>query len=309
MKTKPKPCSAEIADQATKKVQAHDARLARIEADPLGNFALAIDALDSEGRLPPNVRKSVIEHLLVAAHGYLLRRQVEERTLMPSEQREVYEKIATSAEHLLGALGFADPAALAHGWPALPPSPPPECAERELQAQRELQAHLERTAGLLPPGLGLLLPELQRVAIERRASVATMGAFQRGMTLLLLLSDLVETAGRLSRELPGGRRGKPKGQPGAVAQLVHEIIGIYASVRRYHPGSGPKPAFGGPLVRFVRASLAVIDQEMETRTTDEMIRGHLNSWRQLPPKAQRPMGEVVQAQHRARRKRNRAEEG
>ena len=181
----------------------------------------------------------------------------------------------------------------------------------QAQAQRELQAHFERTAGPLPPRLGLLLPGLQRVAIERRASVATMGAFQRGTTLLLLLSDLVETAGRLSGEMLGNGRGRPKGQPSAVARLAHEIIGIYDSVRRRHPESGPKLAFDRQLIRFVRACFAVIDPEIarESQTTNEMIRGHLRSWRKLPPEAQKPIGEVMQEQQRAQHERNRTGQG
>jgi hypothetical protein len=282
--TKPKPNAAEIADQATTKAEARRARLARIEADPAQHFAAAVEVLDPKGILPRDERKRVVDYLVVAADGYMLRQEFEARTPLPSEQRQKDKRIADLAAQLLKALGVDDPASLAHGWPAPPPLG---------SSQDELRAYFDRTAGPLPPGIELLLPELYRVAVDRRGSAATMVALERGRTLSVLLSDLVEAA-RRAAEAPLSRRGRPKGQPSAVADLVYQIIAIYDGVRRRHPKSGPPTGYRPPLTGFVRASLRAIDPAKASTTTDEMIRGHLNSWRKLKPEARKPTGELMQ---------------
>jgi hypothetical protein len=283
--TKPKPSAAEIADQAATKAEARRARLARIEADPAQHFAAAVEALDPNDILPRDERKRVVDYLVVAADGYMLRQEFEARTPLPSEQRQKDKRIADLAAKLLKALGVDDPTPLAHGWPALPPP---------RSSQDELRAHFDRIAGSLPPGIELLLPELYRVAVERRGSAVTMVALERGRTLSVLLSDLVE-ASRRAAEAPLGRRGRPKDQPSAVADLVCEIIAIYDGVRRRHPDSGRPTGHGPILTGFVRACLQVIDPELaqERRTTNEMIRGHLSSWRKRKPEARKPTGELI----------------
>jgi hypothetical protein len=101
--------------------------------------------------------------------------------------------------------------------------------------------------------------------------------------LMHLLSDLHEAAARTARNFaPGahmGHGGKRRDRQSAEGELIYKILDIYAEVRERHPDSGPKPGFGGPLLRFVRACLRVIDLSLEKRMTGTKIGGHFTRWR------------------------------
>jgi hypothetical protein len=57
------------------------------------------------------------------------------------------------------------------------------------------------------------------------------------------------------------------------------LLDVYDNIRARYPNSGPKPGFGGPLIRFIKASLAVIDPDVSRKMTDNSVRGHFNSWK------------------------------
>lgn len=109
-----------------------------------------------------------------------------------------------------------------------------------------------------------LLPELPRVAVERRSAAATMGAVERADTLIVLLADLEEAAGRASQAAArqvqrghGGARNTPK----PVGQLIRDFITVYRELRRDFPTSGRAPAWGGALKRFLHASLDLLNEQ------------------------------------------------
>jgi hypothetical protein len=52
------------------------------------------------------------------------------------------------------------------------------------------------------------------------------------------------------------RGGKRRQGRTASANLVHQLIETYDDIRGRFPGSGPKLAYGGPLLQFIRAALA-----------------------------------------------------
>ena len=151
----------------------------------------------------------------------------------------------------------------------------------------------------LHPAITLARPDLCRLAAERGPDQSWDGALSR---LETMLADL-ETVGiqaetvfpRQFAEKHGGRR--REGHNPATG-LVERLIKIYENIRTRYPTSGPAPAYGAPLVQFVRAACAfavsappeTIDSDgrrwqlaevrflesdlpKETRLTDNAIRG------------------------------------
>ena len=70
------------------------------------------------------------------------------------------------------------------------------------------------------------------------------------------LNDLYDRAKaasqKVSQRIAHGHGGD-RHRPGAKGQLIREAIAIYSHMRAQHPASGRKPAFGGPMLRFVHA--------------------------------------------------------
>jgi hypothetical protein len=61
--------------------------------------------------------------------------------------------------------------------------------------------------------------------------------------------------------------------------LIYLIFDIYAGVRERYPESGPRLGIGGPLLRFVRASLLVIDPVLGRNVKEDQLRWRLRAWR------------------------------
>jgi hypothetical protein len=156
---------------------------------------------------------------------------------------------------------------------------------------------------------------LYRIAAERRPGITTAGAEEQLATLIVLLSDLVETAVRAAFEIvenhQTNRGGKRRAGPTAEVHLIQSIIEAYAELRERFPDSGPQPAFDKSLKTFVRlglklavtstiffdsngkryqrADITAVDPKLPTttQTTDAAIRGAFNRWRaQTKPKTE-----------------------
>jgi hypothetical protein len=128
---------------------------------------------------------------------------------------------------------------------------------------------------------------LYGVGVNRRPAKATVGADERLITLLLLLSDLAEAAeqcaletGRQYVHSRGGNR--RKNLVTAEVELIQAIIAAYAELRNRFPHSGPPPTFDKPLKKFVRSALKFVvsasrfvDTHLPepSRITDASIRG------------------------------------
>jgi hypothetical protein len=93
---------------------------------------------------------------------------------------------------------------------------------------------------------------------------------------------------------PKKHGGSRREGPTPATGLVEQLIEIYRAMRAQYPCSGPRPVFGKPLVKFVRAGLAfavsirtvwlddsgrlsldaaLIEADLPTRVTDAAIRG------------------------------------
>ena len=247
-------------------------RLYRIGNEPLRHFSSVIEAIAEAGLIPMDEQECIAQRAIGAAHIYKFRSVVEEAELPPARRRKLYKDIGVCSAPLLKLLGVKDPKLIAYAWPT--------AKGRAGRRQRAKPAGSPQT---LPWQITLMLPDLQRVAVERRGYAVTLDALGRGITLMQLLSDSAEAAARTARKLapqaPMGRGGKRREGQSAEGELIHKILDIYAEVRERHPNSGPKPGYGGPLLRFVRACLRVFDLGMEKRMTDTMIRGHFTRWR------------------------------
>jgi hypothetical protein len=218
------------------------------------SFPPVIEAIENGGSVPQHVRRWIAEQLVGAGTRYQLRAQAKSARSKPAQEIQRLEVIAASSTKLLKLLGSKHAAALAKGWPP----------------------------GGLPSPLSLLLPDLQMVAKERRESAATMDAFGRAKTLLILLSDLTEASRRAGKRYCAATcrgRGGARREPQALAGLVFDILDIYADVRKRCPKSGPQPGYGGPLVRFVRACLKAIAPDL-AEPSGVAIRSYLRGWGQ-----------------------------
>ncbi len=109
------------------------------------------------------------------------------------------------------------------------------------------------------PAATLALPELCRVASEHRPK--QVWDPPQGLSLLgAMLADLAKVGDQTEvifpSPFPKTRGGERRQGRTASADLVHRLIDIYDDVRARFPRSGPAPAFGRPLLQFVRAGLA-----------------------------------------------------
>jgi hypothetical protein len=225
------------------------------------------------GDLPANGTQDLCDLLVAAIAVYRARCAARQRPRAAQEKKRL-EDISRVAERLLNLLGVE-------------------------QVNSDTGELLRQSLALPSVGSRLLI-ELQRVAVERRPVTATFGADDRLAFLLASLSDLSEAAAQSVRAVAvpgwGGRR---RSGPEPLGQLIEDSIEAYTRLRKGFPKSGPQPAYGGPLVRFVRASvkLAVVsvpgpsgmrhdpwyasalDPSLPDRITDAAIRGSFNRWR------------------------------
>jgi hypothetical protein len=145
-----------------------------------------------------------------------------------------------------------------------------------------------------PAPLGLILPTMRAVAVKRRPAETIDVTIAGLRTLPTLLSDLIETAKREQTanhlrnkpqgSVPRGRGGARRKGLTAFAELIYDLFTIYAKIRKRYPDSGPRPGYSpnGPMVRFVRACVKVVDANIERRLTDKSIQGHFERWDRLP---------------------------
>jgi hypothetical protein len=230
---------------------------------PPDSFAAVPDAF---GELPEEGQYDLALRIMNASGIYELRELVErQRFPLPHMQQKHLRRIGASARALLALLGIANAESVAKGV---------------------LRGSIDSK---VPP---TLLPELYRVAVERRPT-ATASAQERMTTLIMLLSDLVEAAERCALETRTryrhGRGGERRaGQVTAEVELIRAIIASYAELRNRFPNSGPLPAFDKTLRKFVRSALKLVvsasrfvDTHLHepSRITDEAIRAAFNRWR------------------------------
>jgi hypothetical protein len=236
---------------------------------PRESFAAVLDAF---GELPEEGQYDLAVRIISASGIYELRELVErQRFPLPHMQQKHLSRIGASARALLALLGIANAESVAKGV---------------------------RRGSIHPTVPPTLLLELYRIAVERRPT-ATASAQERITTLIMLLSDLVETAERCALETGTryrhGRGGERRaGQVTAEVELIRAIIASYAELRNRFPNSGPPPAFDKTLRKFVRSALKLVvsaSRFVDThlfepgRITDDAIRAVFNRWRHAQSKA------------------------
>jgi hypothetical protein len=191
---------------------------------PLADFEKVLLAF---GDLSEGGQHELATRLIRASGVYRLRISITEQGF-PNEHQtwEQLKGISVSAKRLLKLLGITDPKSVAKAV--------------TLADLGSIKFHPVTTTSILTG--------LYRVAVERRPQIE-VDAWDRLKELLVLLSDLVAITAHVE-DAPK----KPKGK-GAKGELIDELIEIYDELRRRFPDSGPKPGFGGPLIRFIRACL------------------------------------------------------
>jgi hypothetical protein len=149
----------------------------------------------------------------------------------------------------------------------------------------------------LHPAITLALPQLFRIASERRPSQIWDQGLSRLGAMLADLAKVGAQAGAIFESpFPKTRGGERRQGRTAAADLVHRLIEIYGDIRARFPGSGPALEFGHPLLQFVRAALTFavsaprevtdsdgtyyrpfeanfLETDLPSRITDNAIRG------------------------------------
>jgi hypothetical protein len=255
--------------------------------------------LDSFGQLPEEGQYDLAVRMIGASKVYELRQLIKKQGFpLSHEQQKHLKRISTSAKHLLALLGITDAKSVARGI-----SPSVEIRVNKVTIPPTVTIHpaeLPPTVTIHPTA-NLLLTWLYRAAVDRRPATANVGAGERLINLILLLSDLAEAAeqcaletGRQYVHSHGGNR--RKNLITAEVELVQGLIESYAELRNRFPNSGPQLAFDQPLLKFVRAALKLVSAShfvdlnlpKTTRITDAAIRGAFNR-RRTQTKAKTPI--------------------
>jgi hypothetical protein len=215
--------------------------------DAAKRFPAVIAAVDPKGCLPQHERKWIAEQLIGATGSFELRTETEAAALQPAQETKRLRTMETAIARFFEALGI-----------------------ETIPSQH----------GGLPAPLGILLPDVVDVAAIDGPTVR-----RNTRIMLRILWAIGKAAGRQAdmaeNNSPARDHGGPRRDlPAPITDLVHNLLDCYVSIRKRYPQSGPGPGFGGPLIRFIRACLDVIDQDISPRLSDHAIRGHYNSWRQ-----------------------------
>jgi hypothetical protein len=113
----------------------------------------------------------------------------------------------------------------------------------------------------LHPAVTLALPQLCRTALGHRPNQNRDHPLQRLSLLGRMLADLAEVGDKAEAifepRFPKKHGGKRREGFNAATGLVDQLIEIYEVMRARFPESGSPPSFGEPLVKFVRAGLAL----------------------------------------------------
>ena len=109
----------------------------------------------------------------------------------------------------------------------------------------------------LHPAITLALPHLCQLAAERSPDQSWDGALSRLEEMLADLEKVgIQTETVFPRPFPKKHGGRRREGHNPATGLVERLIEIYENIRSRYPESGPVPAYGVPLIQFVRAGLA-----------------------------------------------------
>jgi predicted RNase H-like HicB family nuclease len=109
----------------------------------------------------------------------------------------------------------------------------------------------------LHPAITLALPQLCRLAADRGPDQSWVGALGRLESMLADLEKVgIEAEAVFPRPFPKKHGGRRREGHNPATGLVERLIEIYENSRTRYPESGPVPAYGAPLIQFVRAGLA-----------------------------------------------------
>jgi hypothetical protein len=189
------------------------------------------------------------------------------KRVTPSEQRDQLTAIQTTAQKLLRQLGInAEAVATRFMWERLSDRPP---MERVHSLGKQTPDALMVTAWLSQAGIDTSNSDADSVNSELRKASDDVA---NSIIALLSLHARAKTAAQAvtTRVAPG--LGGTRHRPQAIGQLIRDIIEIYAHVRAQHPGSGNKPGFGEPLLKFVRAVAALFGARITDTQNGEVWR-------------------------------------
>jgi hypothetical protein len=188
----------------------------------------------------------------------------------PSGHRRELNAIKKTATHLLKLMGVNDPSAIAT-----------DLSQQVINVSAVTSSRL--------------LPELQRVASERRQGTK-VGATQRLATTLLSLSDLAQAAENCAKATRArsrsGRGGVSREGPTAEADLLNDLFDAFKDIQP-KGRRAEKIKLDMVLKAFVKAALTMVvanaetkeDQKLPERTTDAVIRNAFSRWPSSQTKA------------------------
>jgi hypothetical protein len=114
---------------------------------------------------------------------------------------------------------------------------------------------------------GISIEGKDAATVNAESRIASARVFDAIRALEDLHSRARTAIATVSKHIAPGHGGS-RHRPTAKGQLIMHAIAVYSHIRGQHPASGARPAFGGPLVRFVSAVgklFAVSVKEIEIR--------------------------------------------
>jgi len=227
-----------------------------------------VTVLTKFGPLPKKGQRELLLYLLHALNKYRFQ-TLAQKISTPAKERDQLVTVQTSARRLLTHLGLnakriaprfrSDIASDRSSWERL----------RTLgRPNGEGMAALMRLVGAGIDHKGKSENEVNAELAAVRDQVAdavisVLWLYERATTA----ADKIEVAAG-----HGGTRNVPT----AVGQLQRDAMTVYDHFRRQFPESGPAPAQGGPLYRFV---CMVVTLAGAPRLSDEAIRNVFREWR------------------------------
>jgi hypothetical protein len=236
-------------------------------------FSLPPDTLRAAvlafGPIPVTGQRTLFRNLYQALGTYRLRTiqaASEQRDpLTASEQRDQLKKIAIATAHLLSLVGVdCKSVARRRNWDDTPAGTRSEILHslRNPSATGRAISMRLATARINHRGRGEDEVNAELAATYNRVEEAVISLYWLHSQAELAQQRLPVQKGR------GGSRNRatPKGT------LIRNAIDIYSHLRKQYPGSGGKPGFGGPMLRFIRTVAELAFLSLSDRAIKEVWR-------------------------------------
>jgi hypothetical protein len=217
------------------------------------------DVLAAFGLLSAEGQRELVDCLVQVRSRYQL---TEAKMLAPSKVQARLRKIADTTQRLLNYIGINKKGAeFMRRWESRAGS----ARSRELTIATRSDTMARAAIMELVAAGGVQFGDLNAANADLNEAYTRFNNFVFELLLVQLRAEdaLKDTTNRVAPGRGGQRRGRT-----ARGRLIEDSIFIYAKMRERYPGSGRRPGFGGPMLRFIYAVAALVG----ARVSDNAIR-------------------------------------